>query len=251
MSEGNNRRGHYPPRTTFDSIPVSNNFSPRGAGGGAVGRPTGNLPPSMASTSTNYNNNYGRNPYQGSPDAYFRGGGGGPLANTTVNNQPAKSKNKNEWNYYINQAAAVGKNKTASVPVYEENAALQQEANNHNTYTNWGPTSASIEQGTVFNGLAQNNFSAYNHNNNLRWINTTLYTVQSPAHSVCLTNLLCTIYHDYALYHDSRVSCFILSTIKVCHSIIGKMCYYLCRNKFDIWKFSYVLNFFCIWSNEN
>ena len=157
MSEGNNRRGHYPQRTTFDSVPVGNSYSPRG---GAVGRSTGNLPHSMASTSTNYN--YGRNPYQGAPDGYYRGGSS--VANNTVNNQPAKSKNKNEWNYYINQAAAVGKNKSASVPLYEENNAPQQEA----SYTNWGPTSASIDQGTVFNGLAPNNFTPYNQNNNLR-----------------------------------------------------------------------------------
>lgn len=148
MSDGNNRRGNYP---------IGNNFSPRG---GVVGRPVVN-PTTTAPTYSNYQ--YGRNPYQGSPDPYFRGTG----TSNNINNQPAKSKNKNEWNYYINQAAAVGKNKPASVPMYEENST-KSEASNY-AYTNWGPSSASMEQGTVFNGLAQNNFSSYNNSsNNLR-----------------------------------------------------------------------------------
>ena len=153
MSDGNNRRGNYT---------GGNNFSPRGGGGGVVGRPAMNQT-TMAPNYSNYN--YGRNPYQGSPDPYFRGG---TVSSNNINNQPAKSKNKNEWNYYINQAAAVGKNKPASVPMCEENAPTQSEASNY-TYTNWGPSSASIEQGTVFNGLAQNNFSSVNNSsNNLR-----------------------------------------------------------------------------------
>mmetsp|Transcript_18835 Transcript_18835/g.25759 ORF Transcript_18835/g.25759 Transcript_18835/m.25759 type:complete len:273 (+) Transcript_18835:87-905(+) len=39
-----------------------------------------------------------------------------PVSNPTSAHQPAKTKNKSEWNFYINQAAAVGRNKPATIP---------------------------------------------------------------------------------------------------------------------------------------
>lgn len=114
-------RSNYSPRVQqFDSSPSTH--SPRG-------RPTVAIPSSP----------YGsRNPYQGPPaDSNYRAG-----ANAS---QQGKPKNKSEWNYYLNQAAAVGKNKSATIP----SIRVEEES----TYNHWGPPNKGLNQGIVFNGV--------------------------------------------------------------------------------------------------
>jgi len=75
----------------------------------------------------------------------------GPSNNTASIHQPTKTKNKNEWNYYINQAAAVGRNKPATIPT---TIGAVPDHDNHN----WKNQNRRRSNGIEFNGLVHTKF---------------------------------------------------------------------------------------------
>lgn len=76
----------------------------------------------------------------------------GPASNAANIHQPTKSKNKSEWNFYINQAAAVGRNKPATIPTTV--GSVPDHDNNWNNNNQNRRRSNGIE----FNGLVHTKF---------------------------------------------------------------------------------------------